>query len=248
MFDSIKNRFQLRFKNREFAARILAGALEDSFKKIKVEKKKDELLILGIPRGGVVVADIVYSKLKSSSSFSCEFDIIIPRKLGAPGNQEIAIGAIMMEEEDETTYLNEDLIKELDISGEYIENEKARQLEEIKRRKSLYHSNYNKEYDIENKVVIIVDDGAATGATLIVAARWIRNHRNPKKLMIAIPVSSKDTLEILKKECDIVVTGTTASSTSAFKSVAQFYQEFKPVENEKVIEICKKNNNLLLSA
>src|SRR3954451_6195017 len=125
MFDSIKNRFQLRFKNREFAARILAGALEDSFKKIKIEKKKDDLLILGIPRGGVVVADIVYSKLKSSSSFNCEFDIIIPRKLGAPGNQEIAIGAIMMEEEDETSsYLNEDLIKELDISDEYIENEK----------------------------------------------------------------------------------------------------------------------------
>ncbi len=67
MFDSIKNRFQLRFKNRESAASILAGALEDSFKKLKIDKKQDELLVLGIPRGGVVVADIVYSKLKSSS-------------------------------------------------------------------------------------------------------------------------------------------------------------------------------------
>jgi putative phosphoribosyl transferase len=239
MFDSIKNRFQLRFKNRESAASILVGALEDSFKKLKIDKKQDELLVLGIPRGGVVVADIVYSKLKSSS-FRSEFDIIIPRKLGAPGNQEIAIGAIMMEEEDETSYLNEDLIKELDVSKEQIEKEKAIQIKEIKRRKTLYR-NSKSDYDIDNKIVILVDDGAATGATLIAAARWTRNHRNPKKLMIAIPISSKDTIEILKKECSIVVTGTTASSTSAFKSVAQFYQEFKQVDDEKVIEICKRN-------
>ena len=219
MFGSIKNRFQLRFKNREFAARILAGALEDSFKKLKIDKKQDDLLILGIPRGGVVVADIVYSKLKSSSSFNCEFDIIIPRKLGAPGNQEIAIGAIM---DDETSYLNEDLVKELDVSKEQIEKEKAIQIEEIKRRKTLYR-NSKSDYDIDNKIVILVDDGAATGATLIAAARWLRNNRNPKKLMIAIPVSSKDTIEILKKECGIVVTGTTTSSVTAFKSVAQFY-------------------------
>src|SRR4051812_9837095 len=105
MFDSLKNKFQLRYKNRESAANILTGALEDSFRKIKVDKKKDSFIVLGIPRGGAVVADIVFSKLKSSS-FKCEFDIIIPRKLGAPGNQENAIGAIM--KEDETiTYLNE---------------------------------------------------------------------------------------------------------------------------------------------
>jgi putative phosphoribosyl transferase len=237
MFDSLKNRFQLRFKNREIAASILAGALEDSLKKLKIDKKQNELLVLGIPRGGIIIADIIVSKLKSSS-FICEFDIIIPRKLGAPGNQEIAIGAIM---EDETSYFNEDIIKELEISQEDIENEKARTLQEIKRRKSLYrNSNHNKEYNLENKVVIIVDDGAATGATLIAAARWLRNKANQKKLIIAIPVAVKDTLEVLEKECDMVVTGTTVSSTSSFKSVAQFYQEFKPVEDEKVVKICKK--------
>jgi putative phosphoribosyl transferase len=239
MFDSIKNKFQLRFKNRESAASILAGALEDSFKKLKVDKKQDELLVLGIPRGGVVVADIVYSKLKSSSSFRCEFDIIVPRKLGAPGNQEIAIGAIMEEDgTTTTTYLNDDLIKELEVSQDHIEKEKARQVEEIKHRKSLYR-NLDKEYDIDNRIVIIVDDGAATGATLIATARWIKKEK-PKKLIIAIPVASKDTVEILKKECDMVVTGTIASSVSAFKSVGQYYQEFKPVEDDMVIEICKK--------
>jgi putative phosphoribosyl transferase len=93
IFNSFKNKFQLRFKNREITASILEGTLEDSLKKIKiVNKKEDEnLLLIGIPRGGVVVADIVASKLKSSSYSYIEFDIIISRKIAAPGNQEIAL-------------------------------------------------------------------------------------------------------------------------------------------------------------
>lgn len=249
VFDSLKNKFQLRFKNRDTAASILAGALEDSLRKIKVDKKRNNLIILGIPRGGVVVADIVTSKLKSSYTY-IEFDIIVPRRLGAPGNQERSIGSILEQEEKydggdgttTTTYLNDDLIKELGISREYIEKEKALQIEEIKRRKSLYRSP-KKEYNIEDKVVVLVDDGAATGATLIAASRWIRKE-NPRKLIIAIPVATKDTVEELKRECDMVVTGTTASSTSAFKSVGQYYQEFKPVDDDMVIEICKRNNLL----
>ena len=188
-----------------------------------------------------MVADIVASKLKSSS-YQCKFDIIIPRKLTAPGNQEIAIGAIMEEDGTTTTYFNDDLIKELEISEDHIEKEKANQVEEIKRRKSLYR-NLKKEYNIDNRIVIIVDDGAATGATLIATARWIKKEK-PKKLIIAIPVASKDIVEMLKKECDLVVTGTTARSISTFKSVGQYYQEFKPIEDEKVVEICKKNNLL----
>jgi putative phosphoribosyl transferase len=253
IFDSFKNKFQLRFKNREIAASILEGALEDSLKKIKiVDKKEDNLVVMGIPRGGVVVAYIVASKLKSSSHFHIEFDIIISRKLAAPGNQEIAIGAIMEQENEDdddddgtkitTTYLNDELIKELEVSQGYIEKEKTRQTREIKRRQSLYRHNLKKGYNVEDKVVILVDDGAATGATLIAAARWIKkNKEKPKKLIIAIPVASKDIVEKLKKECDVVVTGTTVSSTSTFKSVGQFYQEFKPVEDDKVIEICKRN-------
>ena len=231
MFDSLKNKFQLRFKNREFAAKILAGALEDSLKKLKIDKKNDQLLILGIPRGGVIVADMIASKLP----YNCEYDIVIPRKLIAPHNQEIAIGATM---EDGILYLNDDLIKELEIDKEYIEKEKVRQLEEIKRRKSLYCSSQKNGYDIQNKIVILVDDGAATGATLIAAVRWIRK-QNPKKLVIAIPVTSKDTSEMLKQECDLVVTGTTPSS-SVFKTVGQYYQEFKPVEDQEVIKICNR--------
>ena len=239
LFDSLKNKFQLRFKNRVFAAKILAGALEDYLRKMKLDKKKDSLLILGIPRGGVIVADIIASKLP----YTCNFNIIIPRKLRAPYNQEIAIGAIIEEEEGETLFLNDEIIRELEIDKEYIEKEKTKQIEEIKRRKSLYSNHGEKELDALDKIVILVDDGAATGATLIAASRWLRK-QNPSKLIIAIPVTSKDTLELLKQEGDMVVTGTTPSS-SVFKAVGQYYQEFKPVEDQEVIEIC--NNGGLSS-
>ncbi len=239
VIDSLKDRFQLRFKNRVFSANILAGALEDSLKKMKVDKK-ESLLVLGIPRGGVVVADVVSSRLP----YQCDFDIIVPRKLTAPGNKEIAIGAIMMSEEGgdgngaTTTYLNEELIRELEVQQEHIEKEKARQVEEINRRLSLYRSP-KREYSIQDRTVILVDDGAATGATLIAAARWIRVKR-PKILVIAVPVAPKDTVALLKRDCELVVTGTTSSSASTFKSVGQYYQEFKPVEDGEVMGICKR--------
>jgi putative phosphoribosyl transferase len=236
LFDSLKNKFQLRFKNRESAAKILAGALEDSLNKLKFDKTKDTLLLLSIPRGGVIVGDIVANKLP----YKNEFNIIIPRKLTAPHNQEIAIGAIM---EEELVYLNEEIITELEIDLDYIEREKSRQLEEIKRRKSLY-KNTKELLNIKDKIVILTDDGAATGATIIAASRWIKK-QNPKAIVIAIPVASKDTVEKLKKECEIVITATTPSATN-FKSVEQYYQEFKPVEDEEVIEICRKRNLLSL--
>ena len=234
MLDSLKNKFQLRFKNRIFAAKILAGALEDSLKKMKINEATSSLLLLSIPRGGVIIADVVASKLP----FNCEFDIVIPRKLTAPHNQEMAIGAIM---EDGTLFLNDELINELEIDKEYIEKEKIRQLEEIKRRKVIYLNSKEIIYNIQNKIVILIDDGAATGATLIAAARWIKK-QNSSKLIIGIPVTSKDIAEILKEESDMVVTATTPSATN-FKTVGQYFQEFKPVEDNEVIEVITKHRN-----
>src|ERR671925_1874638 len=105
LLDRISNRFQLRLKDRANAGSILGEALKDI---IKNERERTEnTIVLGIPRGGVVVADIVAKKLH------CEFDIIIPRKLRAPHNEEVAIGAVM---EDGYTYLNDEIVRELDIS------------------------------------------------------------------------------------------------------------------------------------
>ena len=233
IFESISNKFHLRFRDRTNAGNILASALNDKIKK----DERPYSIVLGIPRGGVVVADIVANKL------SCHFDIVIPRKLGAPHNEEVAIGAIM---EDGTTYLNEEVVRILEVSKEYIEQEKSKQIQEIKRRTSLYRGSQS--YELNNmKNIVLVDDGAATGATVIAAARWIRRRSNNttsnQKLVIAVPIAPKDTLKLLKKEGEADhIEVITAPSTFVFKSVSQYYQSFEDVPDEKVIHIMKNRN------
>ena len=230
IFESISSKFQLKLKDRANAANILGQALKDVIKK---EEERKGSIVLGIPRGGVIVGDIIARRL------SCEFDIIIPRKLRAPHSEELAIGAVM---EDGTTYLNDTLVRELKVSQEYIEKEKAYQIQEIKRRSSLYRNSQDRYKLRNNKYVIIADDGAATGATVVAAARWIKKKNittnNPKRLIIAIPVAPKETLNLLKNEADHVEV-ITSPSTYNFKS----YQNFEPVTDEQVIDVMKRNRS-----
>jgi putative phosphoribosyl transferase len=248
MFESIKNRFQFKFKDRTYAANILAAALEDFLGKEKERTKNDNqfITVIGIPRGGVIVADIVATKLKASN-----FDIVIPRKLRIPNNEEAAFGAIMG---DSTVYLDNRIIKDLDISEEYIEREKDFQLQEIERRSTLYKNRKVEFQPLENKIndkaitIILLDDGAASGSTIIAAARSIRKAFNPpnnNKLIIALPVVPKETVELLKKEgvADHVEVVTTPSAF--FSSVGQYYQSFEAVSDERVIEIMKSRKLLL---
>ena len=231
IFESISNKFQLRLKDRANAANILGEALRDVIGS-RQEQTKDTF-ILGIPRGGVVIADIIARKL------SCKFDIIIPRKLRAPHNEELAIGAIM---EDGTTYLNEVIVKELGIPSDFIEEEKARQLEEIKRRSALYYASTPRtdvKINLNDKNVVLADDGAATGATLIAASRWIRATYKPSRFMIAIPVAPKDTVNLLKRESIDHIEVITSPSSSNFRSVGQYYQSFQPVSEKQVIQIMR---------
>ena len=239
ILNGISNKFQLKFKDRAAAGNILS----ESLKSIIKNGERNNTLVLGIPRGGVITADIIARKLR------CKFDIIIPRKIRAPSNEEIAIGAIM---EDGTTYLNEMIVKDLEISTKYIQDEKLRQLEEIKRRASLYCFE-NKEYtklnniNFSNKTIILVDDGAATGATIIVAARWIRVTKNPRRFIVAIPIAPKYTINLIKHEnidCIEVIT----SPNFNFKTVEQYYKSFNQVTDEQVIDILAKykKDNLIL--
>jgi putative phosphoribosyl transferase len=239
MFDSLKKKFQFRFKDRTFAANILAAALEDFLgKEIRKQSKNDNLIVLGIPRGGVITADIVATKLKVS-----DFDIVIPRKLRIPNNEEAAFGAIMG---DGTLYVDDRIIRDLDISEDYIEREKDFQLEEINRRSALYRKEEELQQAIKNKinnntVAILVDDGAASGATVIAAARSIRKTFNPNNiLIIGLPVAPKQTVGLLRREADHVEVVTAPSSF--FNSVGQYYQSFEPVSDENVIEIMQKRN------
>ena len=234
IFESISSKFQLKLRDRANAANILGQALKDVIKK---EQERKGSIVLGIPRGGVIVGDIIARRL------SCEFDIIIPKKLRAPHSEELAIGAVM---EDGTTYLNDTLVRELKVSQEYIEKEKAYQIQEIKRRSSLYRNSQDRYKLRNNKYVILADDGAATGATVVAAARWIKKKNittnNPKRLIIAISVAPKETLNLLKNEADHVEV-ITSPSTYNFKSVGQYYQNFEPVTDEQVIDVMKRNRS-----
>ena len=236
LFDNLRNKFQLKLRDRITAACILSDALKYIVKK---DEERKNSIVLGIPRGGVIIADIIARKL------ACEFGIIMTRKLRAPHNEEVAIGAVM---EDGTTYLNEVLTKELEISHEYIEKEKTLQLEDIKRRVSLYYgSTVSEDYDInKDKTVILADDGAATGATVIAATRWIRATKKPAKLIVVIPVAPKDTMDLLRREAVDHIEVITTPSTSHFRSVGQYYQSFEPVSDKEVIQIIQKNSKHLL--
>ncbi|MGE5684103.1 MAG: phosphoribosyltransferase [Nitrososphaerota archaeon] len=211
-----------KFKDREHAAELLISKLNNE---IKDEIAKD-VVVFGIPRGGVILAYTIYKNRSANY-----FDVVIPRKLGAPNNKELGIGAII---DKDTVYLNEYVVKALRVSQDYIETEKESQIQEISRRSLLYRPKQN-EYNIKNKTIILVDDGAATGATLVVSARWIRK-MNPKRIIIAIPVAPNETVELLKNEVDQVVT-ILIPPTSNFTSVAQFYDNFEEITDDKVVKI-----------
>ena len=238
MFGAISRRFQLKFKDRAAAGNILAEIVKDRLNK---EKLEECIVVLGVPRGGVVTADVVARKLSSSANAAViDFDIIVPRKLRDQDNKEQAIGAVM---EDGTTYLDEELINMLQITQDYIEKEKAEQIQEIRRRITLYSINTttaNHYERLKDKTAILVDDGAATGATLIAAARWLKRKHTPKRLIIAVPVAPKDTVKLLKQEADAVEVVTSPSST--FRSVEQFYQDFSQVPDDKVMAILRDRN------
>jgi predicted phosphoribosyltransferase len=172
------------------------------------------------------VADVVAQKLNA------DFDIVIPRKLRAPDNKENSIGAIML---DGSMYLDALKLRWLKVSPEYIAKEKAEQLREIVHRAALYRPD-NQEYNIRDRTVILVDDGIASGATLIPAARWIKKQQ-PKQLIIAAPVAREQAAELLKKEADQLEFIITPSN---FIAINQFYHNFEHVADEQVIGILKK--------
>ncbi|MGA9841944.1 MAG: phosphoribosyltransferase family protein [Nitrososphaeraceae archaeon] len=225
LLEKITHRFRLKLKDREAAANILG----EGIKEIMIEERRKNCIVLGIPRGGVIVGDILASKL------GCEFDIVITKRLRAPFNEEIGIGAVT---EDGTIYINDYLVRELGISQHYIEAETRHQIQEITYRNSQYRSK-RRDHQISGKTVILTDDGAATGATLIAAARWIERKHNPEYLIIAIPIAPKDTIILLKREADEVEV-ITSPANSSFKSVEQYYQSFEAVPDDKVIQIMKK--------
>lgn len=178
-------------------------------------------IVLGIPRGGVVVAAEVAKEL------GAPLDVLIVRKIGAPTNAEIAIGAVMP---DGSAVLNKELINNWRISKEYIQKAVADQVEEIKRRQQLYERPEGM-LSLAGKTVILVDDGIATGYTIEAAVCGLRSH-NPQAIIIAVAVAPGAIMTRLQQIADKVVC---LDTPEPFFAVGQFYQEFAQTTDEEVL-------------
>jgi len=231
ILNKVFGKFQLKIKNRESAGNILAQTLKDALK----NDARHDITVIGLPRGGFVIAEIIATKL------SCNLDMMISKRLRAPHNEEVAIGAIA---EDGTTYLNKSLIEELKISDEYINNEISYQLQEIKRLANMYYQGKKSFLDrlqitIKEKTIVIVDDGAATGSTIMATVRSLRKTHNPKRIIVAIAISPRSTVDLLKNEDIDHVEVITSPVDTNFRSIEQFYQNFEQVTDNRVLDIIR---------
>jgi putative phosphoribosyl transferase len=217
--------FQNRIDAGEKLAKRLSWLKQDQ---LKEERSQQSIIILAIPRGGVIIGDVIASELDA------KLDIVVSRKIGAPNNPELAIGAVMP---DGSYFINQEIINILNIPEEYIQIQAHEQVKEIDRRLMSYRG--SKEYDneFEDKIVVLVDDGIATGATMLASAQWIKNKQHCKKLVIAVPVAPREILDDLNQVADEVIV---LYSPLSFEAVGQFYQDFSQVSDNEIKEIMKK--------
>ena len=202
------------FRNREHAATLLAEKLA----KYKIQKP----LVLGIPRGALPMAKIIADALE------VDLDVVLVHKLRAPGQPELAIGAV---DEEGRVYLA-DSAPEWGISSEYINREKAEQLKTLRRRRAQY-TPFRSPMNPSGRTVIVVDNGIATGATMIAALRSVRE-QNPTKLIAAVAVLPVTTLKNIRKYADEVVYLDTPED---FFAVGQYFEDFSQVTDEDVVAI-----------
>lgn len=206
------------FRDRVDAAKRLAKKLE--------WLKKEEPIILAIPRGGVVIGDVI------SSELGAKLDIVVSRKIGAPHNQELAIGAVTP---DGNYFPNMDITRMLNVPQKYIDSEILTQMKEIERRLMRFRG--SKEYHLAGRTIILVDDGIATGATMFVAIQWVKK-QTPKQIIVAIPVGPKETINEINKVADKVVV---LQSPVYFNAVGESYREFDQIDDYQVQEIMSKH-------
>ncbi|MGZ4154325.1 MAG: phosphoribosyltransferase [Actinomycetota bacterium] len=201
------------FRDRPEAGERLADALAG-------RNLDGPVVVLAVPRGGVVVAVPVARRL------GAPLDVVIPHKLGAPDNPELAVGAVAPG----VRVLDDALIARLGIDRDYLDEEVARQEDEIARRTKRYRAG-RAAPDLRGTTTVIVDDGVATGATAVAALRWARS-QHPAKLVFAVPVGPSSTMRRLEHECDAVVV---LETPRVFYAVGEWYREFGQVTDDEVL-------------
>lgn len=212
------------FHNRQDAGVRLAEKL--------IQYRQDPLaIVLSIPRGGVVVGAACVQFLKIAH------DVLIVRKIGAPGNPELAIGAVA---ENDTKYIDWNLALRLDIKQEYLNETIKQKKKEVVERSKAFHKTLLEEILKNKKTVIITDDGVATGATIKAAVIYIKNLSKslPKdfKIILAFPVIAREIYCLLKKDVAEIIALLIADE---FGAVGQFYLEFPQVSDEEVVKLLK---------
>ena len=206
------------FKDREEAGRILAS---------KLSKYADQKpIVLGLPRGGVPVAFEVAKALKAP------LDVYVVRKLGVPGHEELAMGAIAS---GDVRVLNKPVVENLRISEAAIETETRKEQEELKRRELLYRGK-RPPLDVSNRTVVLVDDGIATGSTIKAAIAALKKQK-AGRIVVAVPVAPASTIDELKTEVDEVIC---VSTPEFFYAISLWYDEFPQTSDEEVRELLKK--------
>ena len=206
------------FESREEAGTLLAD---------KLKKYGKDCVVLAIPRGGVVVGAQI------AHALSCPLEVIITRKLSAPDNPELAIGATSSKG---GLVLDQELIKRLKVTKGYIRSELSRQQKEARRREKVYLK--GETIHITDKTVILVDDGIATGATIEVAIQAVKEAK-PARVILAVPVAPPATVERLKNSVDELVV---LSTPEHFWAIGEFYSSFPQISDEEVVSILREES------
>ncbi len=207
-----------------FKDRIDAGKqLADKLKEFKDNK---DVVLLALPRGGIILAYEVAKKINAP------IDIVVPRKIASPDNEEFAIGAIS---ETGEGVFDDDIISSYGISKEYIDQKVEEEKKEAERRLKVYRGD-KEAINLKDKIVILVDDGIATGNTIFAAIKSVKS-KKPKKIIVAVPVLPPDTIAPVEKLVDELIY---IDAPPMFGAIGKFYKVFGQTKDEEVVEIMKK--------
>lgn len=214
------------FRDREHAGRVLA-------ERLKAYANRSDVVVLALPRGGVPVAVEVAAALRAP------VDVFVVRKLGTPGQPELAMGAIAS---GGARVLNDDVVKLLNLTTDAIDRVTETEQRELERRERLYRD-HRPFPSLADQVVILVDDGLATGSSMRAAVKALRQHR-PRRVVVAVPAAAAETCDEFRAEVDEIVCATTPEP---FYAVGLWYDDFSQTTDEEVRDLLARSSRELVN-